>query len=104
MVYACPAWKYAAEAVDTHLLKLQRLQNPFLHGTGNSDMRKPVREMHLALTPKIAQNHVNPIQSNAIQLCMQLYKEKPRKRSTGGLNFVMVRRTPILPFRISKIS
>jgi hypothetical protein len=28
MTYACPAWEFAAEF---HLLKLQRLQNRFLH-------------------------------------------------------------------------
>jgi hypothetical protein len=32
MSYACPAWEVAT---DTHLLKLQRLQNNVLHTTGN---------------------------------------------------------------------
>jgi hypothetical protein len=30
--YACPAWEFAA---DTHLLKLQRLQNRVLQNTDN---------------------------------------------------------------------
>jgi hypothetical protein len=32
MTYACPAWEFAA---DTHLLKLQRLQNKVLRTIGN---------------------------------------------------------------------
>jgi hypothetical protein len=44
MTYVCPTWEYAA---DTHLMKLQRLQNRVLHDIGNLDMRTPVRELHL---------------------------------------------------------
>jgi hypothetical protein len=40
MTYASPAWEFAA---DTHLLKLQRLQNKALCTIG-----KPVRDLHLA--------------------------------------------------------
>jgi hypothetical protein len=32
MTYVCPAWEFAAE---THLLKLQRLQNRVLRSNGN---------------------------------------------------------------------
>jgi hypothetical protein len=46
MTYACPTWEYAA---DTHLLKLQRLQNRVLRAIGNFERRTPVREMHVAL-------------------------------------------------------
>jgi hypothetical protein len=46
MTYACPAWEFAA---DTHLLKLQWLQNKVLRTIGNFPRRTPVCELHLAL-------------------------------------------------------
>jgi hypothetical protein len=45
MTYACPAWEFAAES---HLLKLQRLQNKVLHTVGNFPRRTSVRDMHVA--------------------------------------------------------
>jgi hypothetical protein len=45
MTYACPSWVYAA---DTHLKKLQRLQNRVLRAIGKLDWRTPVRGLHLA--------------------------------------------------------
>jgi hypothetical protein len=45
MTYACPAWEFAAES---HLLKLQRLQNKVLRTIGNFQRRTPVRDMHVA--------------------------------------------------------
>jgi hypothetical protein len=45
MTYASPAWEFAA---NTHLLKLQRLQNKVLHTIGNFPRRTPVRELHKA--------------------------------------------------------
>jgi hypothetical protein len=44
MTYACPAWESAA---DTHLLKMQRLQNKVLRTTGKFSRRTPVRELHM---------------------------------------------------------
>jgi hypothetical protein len=41
MSYASPAWEFAA---NTHLLKLQRLQNKFLRTIGNFAKRTPVQE------------------------------------------------------------
>jgi hypothetical protein len=45
MGYACSASEFAA---DTHLIKLQRLQNKILRTIGNFPRRTPVREMHMA--------------------------------------------------------
>jgi hypothetical protein len=39
MTYACPTWEFAA---DTHLMKLQRLQNRVLRVIGNLDRSTPV--------------------------------------------------------------
>jgi hypothetical protein len=43
--YASPAWEFAA---DTHLMKLQRLQNKVLRTIGNYRRRTRVRDLHLA--------------------------------------------------------
>jgi hypothetical protein len=45
MTYSCPIWEFTA---DTHLMKLQRLQNRVLRAIGNLDRRTPVRDLHLA--------------------------------------------------------
>jgi len=45
MTYACPAWEFAA---DSHLLKLQRLQNGALRTTGNLPRRTLNGALHLA--------------------------------------------------------
>jgi hypothetical protein len=73
MTYACPAWEFAAES---HLLKLQRLQNKVLRTTGNFPRRTSVRNMHKAFNipyvydyitkscrqqAEVIQNHENAI-------------------------------------------
>jgi hypothetical protein len=45
MTYACPAWEFVAES---HLLKLQRLQNKVLRTIGSFLRRTSVRDMHVA--------------------------------------------------------
>jgi hypothetical protein len=45
MTYACPVWKFAAES---HLSKLQRLQNKVLRTIGNFPRHPSVRDMHEA--------------------------------------------------------
>jgi hypothetical protein len=45
MTYACPAWEFAAES---HLLKLQCLQNRVLCTIGNFPRCTSVRELHVA--------------------------------------------------------
>jgi hypothetical protein len=45
MTYASPTWEFAA---DTHLIKLQHLQNKVLRTFGNFPRRTPVRELHTA--------------------------------------------------------
>jgi hypothetical protein len=44
MTYARPTWEFA---VDTHLMKLLRLQNRVPHAIGNADSRTPVHDLHL---------------------------------------------------------
>jgi hypothetical protein len=44
MPYASPAWEFAA---DTHLMKLQRLQNKVLRTIGSFLRCTPVRDLHM---------------------------------------------------------
>jgi hypothetical protein len=61
MTYVCSAWEFAA---DTHLMKLQRLQNKVLRTTDNFLWRTPVREMHLAF-------HLPYVYDCVTKLCSQ---------------------------------
>jgi hypothetical protein len=85
MTCACPAWEFAA---DTHLLKLQCLQNKVLRTIDNFPRHTPVYELHKAFSipyiydyitklcrkqTKIIQNHDNTNVSNTGQ-------GKPRHR------------------------
>jgi hypothetical protein len=45
MTYASAAWE---SATDTHVMKLQRLQNKVFHTIGNYPRRTPVRDLQLA--------------------------------------------------------
>jgi hypothetical protein len=45
LTYACPAWEFAA---DTHLTKLQRLQNKALCTTDKFLKNTPIRDMHIS--------------------------------------------------------
>jgi hypothetical protein len=55
MTYACPAWEFAAES---HLLKLQRLQNKVFRTIGNFPRRTPVRDMHVAFQIPYVYNYI----------------------------------------------
>jgi hypothetical protein len=44
MTYASPAWEFAT---DTHVMKLQLLQNKVLHNTGNYPRHTPVHDLHM---------------------------------------------------------
>jgi hypothetical protein len=46
MMYACPAWEFAAY---NHLLQSQLLQNKVPRTIGNFPMCTPVRDLHTAL-------------------------------------------------------
>jgi hypothetical protein len=63
MTYACPAWEFAAES---HLLKLQRLQNKVLRTIGNFLRRTSVPDMHVAFQiPYVYDYITNPYRQQA---------------------------------------
>jgi hypothetical protein len=45
IIYVCPTWEFAA---DTHLMKLQRLQNRILRAIGDLERSTSARDFHLA--------------------------------------------------------
>jgi hypothetical protein len=61
MTYASPVWEFAA---NTHLLKLQVLQNKDLRTTGNFPRHTPVRELHKAFNIPYIYDYI-------IKLCRQ---------------------------------
>jgi hypothetical protein len=95
MTYACPAWEFAA---DTHLLKLQRLQNKVLRTIGNLPRSRPVRDLYVAFKipyvydiitklcrqqAEVIQNHHNPNVLNIGQGEAQHRKYKRLKLGGG---------------------
>jgi hypothetical protein len=55
IIYACPAWEFAAGA---HLLKLQRLQDRVRRSGGNFPRRTSVRDMHVAFQTTYIDNYI----------------------------------------------
>jgi hypothetical protein len=64
MTYACLAWEFVAE---THLLKLQQLQNKILHTVGNFPRGTSVCNMHAAF-------HIPYVYDYITNLCRQQVK------------------------------
>jgi hypothetical protein len=61
MTYDCPAWEFAA---DTHLLKLQRLQNKVLRTTGIFPRHTPVCELHKAFNIPHIYDYITKLSKN----------------------------------------
>jgi hypothetical protein len=55
MTYARLAWEFAAE---THLLKLQRLQNKVLRTNGKLPRCTPIRDLHMAFQIPYVYNYI----------------------------------------------
>jgi hypothetical protein len=82
MTYACPVWEFAA---DTHLLKLQHLQNWVLRTIGNYPRRTPIRDLHMAFKIpyvydfiiKLCRQQAEVIQNMIMKMFATLDKGKP---------------------------
>jgi hypothetical protein len=55
ITYVCPNWEFAA---DTHLMKIQRLQNRVLCAIGDLDRRTPARDLLVAFKIPYFYGHV----------------------------------------------
>jgi hypothetical protein len=86
MTYACAVWEFAAES---HLLKLQWLQNKVLRTIGNFPGRTPDCNMHVAF-----QIHAGNKQKSSkimkMKMLATLDKVKPDTNSIRGLNLAAV--------------
>jgi hypothetical protein len=78
MTYACPTWEFAA---DTHLMKLQRLQNRVLQAIGNLDRRTPVRDLHLAFKIPYVYDYITKVCRRRAEVILN--HENPNVRATG---------------------
>jgi hypothetical protein len=85
MTHASPAWEFAA---DTHLMKLQRLQNKVLRTIGNLPRRTTVRELHMAFKipyvydyiTKLCRQQAEVIQNRDNENVRNIGQGEPRQR------------------------
>jgi hypothetical protein len=90
--YFCLAWEFAA---DTHLLKLQRLQNKVLRTIGKFPKHTPVREVHMAFqvpyiyvyVRKLCRQEAEVIQNHENRNIRDIGKGDARIRNYKGLKF-----------------
>jgi hypothetical protein len=88
MTYVCPAWEFA---MDTYLMKLQRLQSRVLRTTDNFPRCTSIRDMHVAFQflyvydfiTKLWRQQAQVIQSHGKQM-FPLSKAKPGTKSVGA--------------------
>jgi hypothetical protein len=98
MTYACLAWEFTTE---THLLKLQRLQNKVLHTIGKLQRRTPVCDLHMAFQLPYVYDYITKTcrqQAEVIQNHENvaiLDKAKPDTENIRGLNLAAVMCTTV---------
>jgi hypothetical protein len=80
MTYASPAWEFAA---NTHLTKLQRLQNKVLRTIGNYPRRTPVRDLHLAFQIPFVYNCITKLCRQQAEVIQNHDNENVRTISKG---------------------
>jgi hypothetical protein len=90
MIYSCPTWEFAAE---THLLKLQLLQNKILRTIGNIPSGASVRDMHASFHILYVYDYMAGRQKSfkimKMEMFMTLSKAKPDTENTRDLKVVM---------------
>jgi hypothetical protein len=88
MTYACPAWEFAA---DTHLMKLQRLQNKVLRTTVKFPRSAPICDMHIPLQIPYVYDYITKLCRQQAQVIQHHEKTKPDTENTRDLNLAVVR-------------
>jgi hypothetical protein len=105
MTYACPAWEFAA---DTHLMKLQRLQNRVLRLIGNYPKRTPVRDLHLVFhipyvydyIKKLCRQQAEVIQNHCNENVRNIGQGQATTGNIRGLNLAAVKHTTVQVSRL----
>jgi hypothetical protein len=80
MIHACLAWKFGAE---THLLKLQRMQNWLLRSIGNFSRRTPVRDLHVAFQIPYEYDYITKLSKQQTEAIENNYNENIYKIGQG---------------------
>jgi hypothetical protein len=80
MTYDCPAWEFATE---THLLKLQRLQNRVLRTIGNLPRSISVGDMHVAFQIPYVYNYITKLCRRQVEIIHNLKNENVRNIEQG---------------------
>jgi len=80
MTYACPAWETAA---DTHLIKLQRLQNKVLRLIGDLPRRTPMRYMHTEFQIPYVYDFITKICRKQAEVIQNYDNENVRRIESG---------------------
>jgi hypothetical protein len=65
MTYLCPAWELAA---DTHLIRLQLLQDRVLHTIGKFARNTSIRDMHIAFQILYMYSYITKLCSQQAQV------------------------------------
>jgi hypothetical protein len=78
MIYACPAWEFAA---DTHLMKLRRLQNRVLGTNGKFPRSTPICDMHMAFEIRHVYDNVTKLSRQQAQV--NQHNENTHVRNNG---------------------
>jgi hypothetical protein len=80
MTFACTAWEFA---VETHLLKLQLLQNRVLRTIGNFPRNTPVRELHVAFQVPYVYDYITRLCRRQAEYIHNHENENVRKIGLG---------------------
>jgi hypothetical protein len=105
MTYACPTLDFAA---DTHLMKLQRLQNKVLRIIGNFPRRTLVCKLHKAFSipyiyvyiTKLSRQQAEVIQNHENLNVRNIGQGEARHRKYKSLNLVAVRHMTVQMTRL----
>jgi hypothetical protein len=80
MTYASPTWEFAT---DTHLMKLQRLQNKVLRTTGNYPRHTPVRDLHMAFQIPFVYDYISKLCRQQAEVVLNYDNENVRNIGKG---------------------
>jgi hypothetical protein len=87
----CPSWELAA---DTHLLKLQRMQNKVLRTAGNFLRCTPVRDLHTSFNLPYVYDYVRKLcRRQADEHVRGIGQGEARHRKYRDINLAMVKLT-----------
>jgi hypothetical protein len=81
MTYACPTWK---SSTDTHLLKLQRLQDKVLHTSGKFPRCTLVYKLHMAFQVPYIHDYITKLCTSYKIMKVQMFMTSEKVRSDIG--------------------